>query len=1096
MLSPDMTDWFAQICESPPLDDLVRMSSEGGACSVRGAAGSSTHLIAASLCRRLERLILLVVAHLDDADEAMDEFEGLGLEAAKFPAMELAPGGSKVSLDVLAERLSLVKRLGEGDIPAIIVTPIQALMQAVPDATQLDQMFLVIRLGDAIDPVDFARWLDDAGYSRVVTIDAPGEFALRGDIIDIYSPESVPVRIDMFGNKVERMSEIDLDSMGSDRTLERVEIVGATVEQLQRDDSFVSLLEHMPGGAVAVLSEMTELTEQGRSYYDRAVDARGLIGPPSVFKSIGARCHSVIDVNQYSEGTMPTRRVELPVQMLPGFEEETTQAIVQLHELAREHSTVVLCQNEGEKSRLTELLEEIDVSITPKPHVTVITHYLHRGLIWTGPDLTSAGRKSLALVPYHELLNRYLTRRRVRRMSGGRAMDSFVDLQPGDIVVHRDHGIARFLGLQTLEKNGEEYLTLEFSGRSKLHVPSSHIEKVQKYIGAFKGAPKLSTLGGKGWKRQKEKVSEAVRDLAGEMLRIQAARESMPGIRYPVDTVWQYEFEAEFPYEETEDQLTAIAAMKKDMNDPRPMDRLICGDVGFGKTEIAIRGAFKAVEYGKQVAVLVPTTVLAEQHERTFRERFADYPFRIESLSRFKTVKESKETLLAIAKGQVDIVIGTHRILSKDVMFADLGLVIIDEEQRFGVEHKQRLLAFRTTADVLTLSATPIPRTLHMSLLGLRDISSLTTPPLERRAIVTEVIPYNAKRIKQAIIRELAREGQVFFVHNRVHNIQSVAAEIQELVPDAKIIVGHGQMPSRELEQVMLTFIRRKADILVCTTIIESGIDIPTANTMFINDANMFGLSELHQLRGRVGRYKHRAYCYMLLPRKKPPTDDAMRRLRAIENFSMLGAGFKIALRDLEIRGAGNLLGPEQSGHIAAVGYEMYCQLLEQAVAELKNQRTVTTLDTTIDLDITGSLPKGYIPSDARRMDAYRRISRAKDLDELAQVERDLISAYGELPRRADRLLQLAEIRVLATLINIQSVTRHEDDIIFRTRDPKTLGNRMNQAKGTLRFVGQPDSSGLVEVYYRPPKSYLEPDSLLAILRKRLKEEVEHPTTV
>ncbi|MCI0676185.1 MAG: DEAD/DEAH box helicase, partial [Phycisphaerales bacterium] len=546
-------------------------------------------------------------------------------------------------------------------------------------------------------------------------------------------------------------------------------------------------------------------------------------------------------------------------------------------------------------------------------------------------------------------------------------------------------------------------------------------------------------------------------------------------------------FDAEFPYEETDDQLAAIVAVKRDMADPRPMDRLICGDVGFGKTEVAIRAAFKAAEFGKQVAILVPTTVLAEQHERTFGERFADYPFRIESISRFKTDAEQKQVLDALRKGQVDVVIGTHRLLSKDIKFADLGLVVIDEEQRFGVEHKNKLLEFRTTADVLTMSATPIPRTLHMALLGLRDISSLSTPPLDRRAIVTEVISANKKRIKQAIERELAREGQVFFVHNRVQSIDDVAAEVHRLVPEARVIVGHGQMPARQLESVMLKFMRRDADILVCTTIIESGIDIPTANTMFINDAHRFGLSELHQLRGRVGRYKHRAYCYLILPRDRVLSEVAMKRLNALENFSMLGAGFKIALRDLEIRGAGNLLGAEQSGHIAAVGYEMYCQLLEQAVGDLKNERPAIALESTIDLGITGSIPKGYIPSDARRMDAYRRISRANDLQTLHQIEHDLVSAYGDLPRAARIHIQLAEIQISAALLEIKSISRHDDDLIFRTRRPADLERHMLGAKGSLRIVGQPNTEGLTEAYYRPPKSYFEADTLLNVLRSRLR---------
>ena len=660
-------------------------------------------------------------------------------------------------------------------------------------------------------------------------------------------------------------------------------------------------------------------------------------------------------------------------------------------------------------------------------------------------------------------------------------------------MVHRDHGIGRFIGLQDIASgkgsSPEEFLTLEFAGNTKLHVPAARIDLVDRYIGAFKGRPQLSHLGSKKWSRQTEQVSEALRNLATEMIRIQAAREATRGIRYPADTAWQQEFDAEFPYPETDDQLAAIAKIKRDMCSDRPMDRLICGDVGFGKTEVAIRAAFKAAEYGKQVAILVPTTVLAEQHERTFHERFADYPFRVESLSRFKTPKQQKELITAIRKGQVDIVVGTHRLLSADIKFADLGLVIIDEEQRFGVRHKQRLLAIRLTADVLTLTATPIPRTLHMALVGLRDISSLATPPMDRRAIVTEVVDFEPQRIRRAIERELAREGQVFFVHNRIYNIRSIAQRIQQLVPEARVLVAHGQMPARQLESRMLAFMRREADILVSTTIIESGIDIPTANTMFISDAHMFGLSELHQLRGRVGRYKHRAYCYLLLPRDRVVSNIALKRLRAIEQFSMLGAGFRIALRDLEIRGAGNLLGAEQSGHIAAVGYEMYCRLLEKAVAQLKNEPGAESVDTTIDLGLAGGLPRGFIRSDTRRIDAYRRVSRAATVAELDAVEQDLTSAYGELPPRAQTLLKLTRLRVEAAAVGIRSIRRHQRDIIFTCERPLEIKERFEEARGTLRNVGQPDASGRVEIYYRPPEKYLADGSILDVLLARFKTE-------
>ncbi|MCW5766400.1 MAG: DEAD/DEAH box helicase, partial [Phycisphaeraceae bacterium] len=539
--------------------------------------------------------------------------------------------------------------------------------------------------------------------------------------------------------------------------------------------------------------------------------------------------------------------------------------------------------------------------------------------------------------------------------------------------------------------------------------------------------------------------------------------------------------------DETEDQLAALAEIKRDMQRPRPMDRLLCGDVGYGKTELAIRAAFKAVEYGKQAAVLVPTTVLAEQHERTFAGRFRDYPFRVASLSRFKTDAEIRATLVELAAGRVDVIIGTHRLLSKDVRFADLGLVIIDEEQRFGVEHKERLLALRMTVDVLTLSATPIPRTLHMSMLGLRDISSLATAPTDRRAVVTEVAPPNPARLQQVIRRELARQGQVFYVHNRVHDILSVADDVRRLVPEARIVVGHGQMADGELERVMLAFMRREADILVSTTIIESGIDIPTANTMIIADADRFGLADLHQLRGRVGRSSQRAYCYLLLPERRPLKENARQRLLAIEQFSMLGAGFKIAMRDLEIRGAGNLLGAEQSGHIAAVGYDMYCRLLDRAVKQLRNEATAAPSETSVEIGVRAVIPKAYIPSDRRRLEAYRRLAVAETAEELARVERDLANAYGPLPDPVQRLIGLAAVRVGARLVGVRSIFVRERDVILRTADGPATVERFTGAPGKATLLPSASPDQPAEVYYRPDNpAGLEPRTLLTVLRARL----------
>ncbi len=1072
-------------------DELAGLVSAHDSVSLVGHAGSTPAIAAQALGARTGKTVLLVTAHLDDADEALAELSDRGASAMRLPALETLPGETQASLELVAERLRALRRLSSGGFGAggVLLAPIHAVMQAAPAPGAMDRCSKPLRVGDRQDPGGLVRWLDDAGYERAETIEEPGEYAVRGGIVDVFAPGSTQdgdgaVRLDFFGDELESLHEIDLDTMGSGRKLDGIDLVGASVDALADAKDRATLASWLPDGLIVALLEPTEIIEQARGYYERTTSEGRLLGPPAAIKSLRDRSSCVVEITRMTPAP-DSPRVDMPAEPLPEFPLSAGEA---LRELAGTgDAAVVLCQNDGELSRTRELITEHDLAA----RVSAQPGYLHRGFVWRDAD------GALAVTPNHELLGRFYARRRGGRLKVGRAMDAFLDLAPGDHVVHSDHGVAKFVGLTTLasrsvaaQRSGEtveeEFLTLEFAGGTKLHVPARQIDEVQKYVGGHKGAPPLSTLGGKRWKKQKEQVTEATRDLAAEMLQVQAARAAMPGVRYPSDTLWQREFEAEFPYDETEDQLSALASIKGDMSSGRPMDRLVCGDVGFGKTEVAIRAAFKAAEFGKQVAVLVPTTVLAEQHERTFRERFAGYPFTVESLSRYKTAGEQREILGRVRKGQVDVLVGTHRILSKDVGFADLGLVVVDEEQRFGVEHKQALLALRTQIDVLTLSATPIPRTLHMSLLGLRDISSLTTAPVDRRAIVTEVIPYNAQRLKRAIERELSREGQVFYVHNRVKSIHRVADEVRAMAPGAEVVVGHGQMGAGELEKVMLKFIRRQADILVSTTIIESGVDIPTANTMIIEDADRFGLADLHQLRGRVGRYKHRAYCYLLLPKDRAMTPNAQRRLKAVEEYSMLGAGFKIAMRDLEIRGAGNLLGAEQSGHIATVGYEMYCRLLEDSVRALKNEAPARKPDISIEIGVAGLIPRAYIPSQTRRMEAYRRLAIASSREQLDTVARDLTAAYGEPPKAVKTLLELARLRIALGEMGVRSVIVREPDVIFQTTKAKDLAEKLRPAHGTVRVVTAGVKGDLAPVYYRPPKNYLDPASLLNVLRTRL----------
>ena len=1099
------SDMVRALMEAWPLRALSAAVESHGATLASGLWGSSVAAAVAAVGRHTGRPVLLVCGHVDEADDLADDVELFAGERPEvLVAMETAGGLGQASEELVADRLRLLGRLAaKGKKPPYLVAPIQALMQAVPDPSELKHMTRTFRAGQEVEPEKLIVWLSDHGYNRLDHVEVPGDFAVRGGIIDVYLPGKfdtadgsglqqigLPVRIDFFGDQIETIKRFNIDTLGSEGTQSDVEFVD--LKGKLDGGGTTSALKYLPDDTVVFLWAPLEIAEQAKSYLLRAPDQRGLYPLSAVLKLIGDR--RVVEASQFDAGNVslvsnaqPTR-VVLPVRSLQRFETEPKKALQELGELSRTHKVAVFCENAGEQNRFRELLQS-DVSDAADDVATPIG-YVHRGFVFgESPESEISNLKSdvsdppLALVGHHEIFHRYELRRRVSNKGvATKQIDSFLDLNVGDYVVHVAHGIAKFTGMQTIEKEGkhEEYLTLRFAENAALHVPASRINLIQKYIGGFSGHPTLSRLGGNLWEKQKEKVSEAVMDMAAELLEVQASRAAQVGHPFPADTDWQHEFEAEFPYTPTEDQVSAADDIKGDMTKPRPMDRLLCGDVGYGKTEMAMRGAFKAAESGKQVAVLVPTTVLAEQHERSFRERMANYPFRIESLSRFKNPRQTKLILDSLAAGDVDIVIGTHKLLGKQIKFADLGLVVIDEEQRFGVTHKERLKQLRKQVDVLTMSATPIPRTLHMSMLGLRDISSLTTAPQDRRSIVTEVLGYDEQRIKLAMLRELQRGGQIYFVHNRVSNIQEVAANIQRLVPDAKIIVGHGQMEEGELEKVMLKFIRHQADILVSTTIIESGLDIPNANTMFINGADRFGLSELHQLRGRVGRYKHRAYCYLLLPADRPITPIAAKRLKAIEEFSHLGAGFKIAMRDLELRGAGNILGPEQSGHIAAVGYEMYCQLLEEATQQLKNEKPPTKPEAHVEIDLNAFIPKTYIAADRQRMDAYRRLTRCTSVEMIGELQRDFTDAFGEPPRAMVIMYALTELRLLASHFGIDSVVRKPPDVVLTVRDAKKAQVALTKAPGTLRVIDDKT------VYMRPPAVFMEPEPLLLTLRNLL----------
>jgi transcription-repair coupling factor (superfamily II helicase) len=824
------------------------------------------------------------------------------------------------------------------------------------------------------------------------------------------------------------------------------------------------------------LVEPADVEAEGRQYLDR------LERPPE-FHTVSAVFQRAFAFPSVTASAVATGSLEttcrLPIESVERFTGDLQRVRGQLDEAGAGQEVFLVCQTEAEARRLGEVLAVTRAAHEGRLHFPV-------GNLQNGFRLVP---DRIVLLSSAELFRRADVNRprgthEMGRRRLGRVIDSFLDLHEGDLVVHVAHGIARYRGLKLLEKGGrvEEHLELEFQGKTKLYVPAARIGLVQKYVGGQKGRPVLARLGGRAWEKQKEKVRAAVTDLAGEMLELQAVRSSRPGIRFAVDTEWQHEFDAAFAYRETPDQLTTMEAIRGDMAQPRPMDRLLCGDVGYGKTEVAMRAAFKAVDSGYQVAVLVPTTVLAEQHLRTFTARMAEFPFEIAALSRFATRRRQARIIERLAAGSLDVVIGTHRLVQPDVRFHNLGLVIIDEEQRFGVEVKERLKAFRQIVDVLTMTATPIPRTLHMGLVGLRDISNLETPPEDRLAVETRVARFHPELIRQAVLRELNRGGQIYFVHNRIQDIRVLEGRLRQVVPEARLAVAHGQMPEHELEQTMLDFIAQRFDLLLATTIVESGLDIPNANTIFIDEADRYGLADLHQLRGRVGRYKQRAYCYLLVDPGRHLSPSAARRLRAIEEFSDMGAGFAIAMRDLEIRGAGNILGIQQSGHIAAVGYELYCSLLEQAVAQVKHAPPKESIEVDVALPGKGYIPRSYVPDMRLAIDLYRRLGRVGSPTELEDFRAELLDRFGAPPPLVEHLLWLADLRIAAHQWGIRGIRVENQYVVFEyTSHPQILalaarsGGRLRVVDAQSAYLPLDAQGDRPETVRRQVKSLLQP---------------------
>ena len=1129
-----MQDLLDSIADWEPFSRLLEGLNRGERkCWIEGLEGAAKCYLVASLwhgstsltIKRFGGTALLLTPSSDQAERLYQDLIGFlsphpgraaqagrmtGPESAAqmgifvFPSLDVLLY-EQVSPDyhLIRERLTVLQRLSSDQKTLVIATPAALLHRTLPPPVLEDASFGV-SLGDSLPPERLASQLVALGYEREEMVEIPGQFSVRGGIVDIFpSTTEFPVRLEFLGDEVESLRTFDPQTQRSQDSIESFlllparEIIlsesaleqalpamesaleeGSEVlspaaasrldekvkEDLQRLSQMAyfpgleyylpflypeptTLLDYLPPDSLVILDEPTRIEETYRTFQnelDRVYGSRreqGRLLPltSSHYLDLAkgmkqAQQHPVAhfsllpylppDENSSAPLTIKRHRVFLSSLAVDNFAGSLDLLALELATWQRQGRTILLATSQQDRlmevlgqAGVTNLAKEEDGAEPAPGKIMVSRRRLSQGFHL--PDL------NLVCLTDQEIFGRQKIRRPLRRRVAGVSITSLTQLEAGDYVVHINHGIGQYQGLvrRSFEGGEREYMLIKYDGPDQLYVPADQLDRVQKYLGAEDHHPPLNRLGGWEWERTKQRVRRSARHLARELLVLQAKRESQPGHSFAPDSPWQHEMEDSFLYEETPDQAQSIVEVKRDMEQPKPMDRLVCGDVGYGKTEVAVRAAFKAVLDGEQVAVLVPTTVLAQQHDATFRERLAAYPVRVEMLSRFKTHAEQSKIVEGLQTGSVDIVIGTHRLLSRDIRFRDLGLVVIDEEQRFGVRHKEKLKQLRATVDVLTMTATPIPRTSHLALAGIREMSIINDPPEGRMPIITQALPYDDDLIREAVLRELDRNGQVYFVHNRVESIGHIAARLQRLVPSARIAVAHGQLREEKLEQIMLDFYAGEYDLLVCTTIIESGLDIPNVNTIIIDHAERFGLAQLYQLRGRVGRSDRQAYAYLTWTPFKHITDTAEKRIAAIREFSDLGSGFKLALRDLELRGAGNILGPEQHGFLIAVGFDLYCQMLADAVKEEKGEPTKPLGQVSIDLPADGYLPEEYVPSLNQRIGFYRRMAGVRDFESLNDLRNEMRDRFGRpLPACVQNLFRIIGLKLRCFAAGIESI--------------------------------------------------------------------------
>ena len=1013
------------------------------AMQLKGAPGSLPAFIAHHLARKTRRPVACILPDAEAAAYLHSDLEQLTSSVLLFPPSGQNPYDQERIADSmpLVRRADVLHQLGE-NFTGITVTSVEALCERVPARSVAQEETRTLQVGEETPPLQLIESMLAQGFERVEFVEQPGELAWRGGIVDVFAfVGDYPIRIEFYGDLIESLREFDARSQRSVSSLESARITPCLDLLPEADGGYASLLDYLHADTILALTDGGRFVAEADAHLERAQKLYAQLeaeeeaaAPHQRFMESDALLRRLREFPRLLFGAFPDAiapsEIVVAASGQPAFNGHMDLLRAQLSTNARRGmDTLMLCDSKGQKERLFDLLEDV----VEESRVTLFVESLHEGF-----ELPQA---QFALYTDHQIFNRY-HRPSARKRQGRRGirLRELRTLQPGDFVVHSDYGIGTFAGLKkiTVRDKIQEAVRILYADDDVLYVNVHALHKLHKYAGKDGQAPRLTKLGSGRWERSKNRTKSRIKDIARDLILLYARRKSSQGHSFELDSIWQRELEASFAFEDTPDQFSASEAVKRDMEASAPMDRLICGDVGFGKTEVAVRAAFKAAQEGKQVAVLVPTTVLARQHYETFRKRLDQFPVRIEMLSRFRSGPELKSAIEHLGKGAVDIAVGTHRLVSKDVRFKDLGLLIIDEEQRFGVGVKERLRQMRVNVDTLTLTATPIPRTLQFSLMGARDLSIINTPPPNRQPILTEIHSFNKNLVRDAILYETSRGGQVFFVHNRVHSIKDFSTMLRDLVPGVRMEEAHGRMSAARLERVMTRFVDGDCDMLVSTTIIENGLDIANANTIIIHQAQRFGLAELHQLRGRVGRSDRKAFCYLLVPSIHTLSREARRRLQAVEELSDLGSGLQIAMRDLDIRGAGNVLGGEQSGFIQELGYETYHHMLDEAVQELRTEEfpgqvaTAPPIDTVVDAAIDASIPESYVASRFERLALYRRISEIRSTAELSELRAEIIDRFGPVPQEADNLLQVADIKLCAQLLRLPRVQLRNQRLFLR----------------------------------------------------------------